>query len=289
MVAGVAAGTRTDEVDGEPARALSAGMGGRFQKVEGLGNDFILIDRRGGGEPPTDAAAVRLCDRRRGIGADGVLTLLPPRGRGALSMLIQNSDGSVPEMCGNGLRCVIRVLGETRPEGIAVETGAGLRFGRIEDDGRVWITLGPGRVVSDEIAVGQEGLPRRGVAVDVGNPHLVVFIDDAQVNLRALAAEVGPTLEHHRGFPNRVNVGFARRNPEGIELVVFERGAGLTEACGTGAAAAALAARHFGRDDLETRVWLPGGELGVRIPHGGEVELVGPARRVFEGEIPEWA
>lgn len=256
-----------------------------FDKVEGLGNDFVLLDRRQGGEAPSAEWAAMVCDRRRGVGADGVLTLLPAEGDGDLRLLIHNADGSVPEMCGNGLRCVVAALQPERT--LRVETGAGLRLGRLEADGRVWITLGEGRLADAEVPLGLEhdGCPALGRAVDMGNPHLVLRIDGPATDLWALAGELGPRLEGHPAFPHRVNVGFARPTSSGLELVVFERGAGLTQACGTGAAAAALVASTWGPTEPEIRVRLPGGELGVRIPEHGPIEMVGPARVVFRGQL----
>lgn len=266
-----------------------------FEKVHGLGNDFVLIDRRSGGDPVTAGEAAFLCDRRRGVGADGVLTLLPPRGEGALALLIQNADGSVPEMCGNGLRCVVDVVRDGASGGpVRVETGAGLRLGWVEPGGTVKVTLGRGRIVDDEIPVMLEGHAVPGVSVDLGNPHLVLFLDAVPLgglSLTELADRFGPALERHPRFPERVNVGFARLLPdaEGIDLVVFERGAGRTLACGTGAAAAALAARHTGRwaGFGAIPVSLPGGRLRLELPalEGEDILLSGPTARVFRGRV----
>jgi diaminopimelate epimerase len=265
----------------------------RFEKVHGLGNDFVLLDLRAGGPPLSSALAARLCDRRRGVGADGVLTLRPPEGEADLQLLIQNADGSVPEMCGNGLRCVVDVVRDGRPGGpVRVETGAGLRLGWVEPSGEVKVTLGAGRVLETEVPVTLGGVHVDGRAVDMGNPHLVLFLaegPDREAPLRELADRFGPELEHHPRFPERVNVGFARPHAEGIDLVVFERGAGRTEACGTGAGACALAARVSGRWSAPGPVpmTLPGGPLRLEVPASGQgdVLLAGPTARVYRGEM----
>lgn len=265
-----------------------------FVKVHGLGNDFVLLDLRRGGAPLSKAAVVRVCDRRHGIGADGVLTLLPPSAGVDLDLLIQNADGSVPEMCGNGLRCVVDfVTGGEPGHPVRVGTGAGPLEGRVEPDGRVRVTLGAARVVGDPVSTSVDGVEVDGVAVDVGNPHLVLFLEAVwpERSLVEIADRCGPRLERHPAFPERVNVGFARRDRSGIELAVFERGAGRTEACGTGAAAAARAARHRGLDAEAIRVRLPGGTVEVVRSTSGDdaVELIGPAKQVFSGRIDDAA
>jgi diaminopimelate epimerase len=255
----------------------------RFAKYQGLGNDFVVVEG-----PLVDAERARsLCDRRRGIGADGVLTVLPPRAGGAAYMHIYNSDGSVARMCGNGIRCVARWLAERRgAEGeLLVETDAGPRrctihrgpAGEVES---ISVEMGPARVEGgQDFAVDGEVL--HGLRVNMGNPH-AVFFDRAT---RQRAMELGPTIEV--SVPGGVNAGFAEVRDGGLDLVVWERGAGLTDACGTGACAAAVAAVKTGRlgagRALEVR--LPGGAL--RITVGEELTRVtmrGPAARVFEGE-----
>jgi len=255
----------------------------RFAKYHGLGNDFVVVEG-----PLMDAErARRLCDRRRGIGADGVLTVLPPRGGGAAYMHIFNSDGSVAAMCGNGIRCVARWLAEERGlEGpLTIETDAGPRRctvhrgpgGAVE---AVSVEMGPARLEGpQDFTVGEELL--HGLRVSMGNPH-AVFFDDAT---RERAESLGPTVEAL--VPGGVNAGFAAPRAGGLDLVVWERGAGLTEACGTGACAAAAAAVSSGRlpsgQPLEVR--LPGGPLSITVsPDLRQVEMRGPAARVFEGE-----
>jgi diaminopimelate epimerase len=210
----------------------------RFVKYQGLGNDFLVVDG-----PLMDAdRARRLCDRRRGVGGDGVLTVLPPRSPGAVAtMHIYNSDGSVAAMCGNGIRCVARHLAETRglSGDLVVDTDAGPRRclvhrGATGQVDAVSVEMGPAAVEGEQ-DFEVRGERHRAVRVDMGNPHAVLFEPPS----RERAAEVGPAIE--RLVAGGVNVGFARPGPGGIDLVVWERGSGLTDACGTGACAAAVA------------------------------------------------
>ncbi|MBI5068385.1 MAG: diaminopimelate epimerase [Deltaproteobacteria bacterium] len=255
----------------------------RFAKYHGLGNDFVVVEG-----PLMDAGrARRLCDRRRGIGADGVLTVLPPRAGGAAYMHIYNSDGSVAAMCGNGVRCVARWLAERRGlwGELTIETDAGPRRCTVHRDAdgsfeSVSVEMGPARLEGpQDFTVGEELL--HSLRVNMGNPHAVFF--DAATRQRA--ESVGPTVE--ASVPGGVNAGFASPRDGGLDLVVWERGAGLTDACGTGACAAAVAAVSTGQlpagRPLEVR--LPGGPLSITVsPDLARVAMRGPAARVFEGE-----
>jgi diaminopimelate epimerase len=269
-------------------------------KYHGLGNDFVVLDRRQTGADIDAATSQRLCDRRRGIGADGVLSLLPSRA-GVARMVVHNADGSIAEMCGNGLRCAVKYLVDhsgSRPERINVETGAGVLAcvpsygpGGVDE---VDISMGPARLVAPNLPSGATGQPfleapvpghpgLRGTAVSMGNPHLVLLdrpLDEA--------GRLGPTLERHPGFPDRTNVEFARVDPDGLTLVVWERGCGLTQACGTGACATAAAAVLAKRlpADAWLRVSLPGGDLHIRVPSDlSDIRLKGPVTFVFEGVV----
>ena len=283
-----------------------------FEKVHGLGNDFVLVDARGEGTtggrgPVTPAGARFLCDRRRGVGADGVLTLLPPRIPGAAARLhIYNADGSEAEMCGNGLRCAAQRLFMDRPGPLVVETDAGPR--RCEArDGLVWTALGAPRVgPSEEIDV--EGERIVGRPVSMGNPHFVLLLDPASAEasdvgmlrpsglhpsvgeaaLLQQARRLGPKIERHPRFaPDRTNVEFCELGPDALRCVVWERGSGLTDACGTGAGAAAAAVIADGRwpADRTLPVDLPGGRLWVERAGDAELALVGPAECVYQGEL----
>jgi diaminopimelate epimerase len=255
----------------------------RFTKYQGLGNDFVVVE---GPELMSAERARRLCDRRRGIGADGVLSILPARAGGAAYMHIYNSDGSVAAMCGNGIRCVARHLAETRALAgeLLVETDAGPRRCRILRGAEgavegITVDMGPARVEGEQ-SFEVAGEPLRALRVSMGNPH-AVLLDRAT---RERAASVGPAVE--AAVPGGVNVGFAAWRAGGLDLVVWERGAGLTEACGTGACAAAVAAVRAGLAEagapLEVR--LPGGALVVTVGKDlADVEMRGPAEKTFDG------
>ena len=279
---------------------MGVGEAERGYKYEGLGNDFVLLDRRASGEDISPRSARALCDRRRGVGADGVLVLLPSQVATA-KMVVHNADGSVAEMCGNGLRCVVKHLLDGHPaeDSLAIETGAGVldsrvhrREGTVDE---VEVELGPARLTAPNLPPGPGGGPFRGAkvegvdfpgtAVNLGNPHLVLLGAPPEV-----AREHGPRLEHLPGFPERTNVEAVRRAQEGLSVWVWERGAGLTDACGTGAGAAVVAAFLAGwvLPDVFVPVELPGGRLAVRVAADlGRTTLRGPARFVFGAELPE--
>jgi len=269
-----------------------------FEKYEGLGNDFLVVDDPATRDRVDRALAARLCDRHRGVGGDGVLVVGGEPGRP--SMRVFNADGSVPEMCGNGIRCVGLHLvrrGMARvSEPFAIDTDAGEHRVLVHDAGdagqvEVWMrapSLAPGDLPlrSDHRWVGEPievaGRLVRVTAVSMGNPHAVLFDEDAE------RAAIGPALEVDARFPERVNVGFAARTERGLELAVWERGVGWTMACGTGACAAAVAAVETGRAERgrPLAVHLPGGPLTIVVGAEGEpVRMTGPARRVFAGRV----
>lgn len=272
----------------------------RFFKYEGIGNDFVVLDRRQSGRDIDAATAKAMCDRRLGIGGDGVLALLPSK-TAAAKMVVHNADGSIAEMCGNGLRCAVKYLVDHSPqklETIRVDTGAGILESRVHfADGEareVEVNMGPARLIAPNLPSGKTGKPFldaqlagfnvRGSAVSMGNPHLVL----RDVKLSE-AGELGPRLELHPDFPDRTNVEFVEKRGAGLNVVVWERGCGLTQACGTGACAAA--AVYVQRGELPAAIWLPvtlpGGTLHIRVAADlSTVELKGPARFVFEGVVP---
>ena len=270
----------------------------RVFKYQGLGNDFVLLDRRADGRDIDAGTARRLCDRRLGVGADGVLVLLPSAAALA-RMVVHNADGSLAEMCGNGVRCAVKHLvdgaGE-QPARLALETGAGtLECAVTYEDGRareVQVSMGPAKLAApnlpagapwvDQPVPGASGL--RGTAVNLGNPHLVLL--DAGPER---AGEMGPGLETSPLFPERTNVEACRVSGGGLAVAVWERGVGLTQACGTGACAAVVAAAVQGRVPFDhwVRVTLPGGALEVQVRADlSEVLQRGPAERVFEATVP---
>jgi diaminopimelate epimerase len=258
-----------------------------FAKGHGTRNDFVLFADPDNLFELTDAQVAFLCDRRGGIGGDGILRAVRcARMPGWEAederwfMDYRNADGSIAEMCGNGLRVFLRYLDE---EGlvlgneVTVATRAGLRTGRYLPDGRVAVTMGPARL-GDEVVVGLGGSRWPATAVDVGNPHAVCVVDAAALDELDLAHQA-PAWEPADAFPNGVNVEFVVRTAPGrIRLRVHERGVGETESCGTGVVAAAAAMR-----DLDTyTVDVPGGTLEVDLG-GEEAVLVGPAVIVARG------
>ena len=252
-----------------------------FTKVEGLGNDFILIDSRAGVFEMDAARAAALCDRHLGIGADGVL-ILRPSAQAAAQLDIWNSDGSRSEMCGNGLRCAAQELFKTLGrEEIRIQTLAGLHRCRPADGGLVWVEL-VGLSVGPSETLQVDGRSLEGRVVRLGNPHFVTF------DLPLAAADtLGPALEHHPRFaPQRTNVELCAIEAGALRVRVWERGAGLTLACGTGAGAAAAAAWAAQLlPQAATQVSLPGGKVEVQPLAADRLGLLGPARAVFEGRL----
>ena len=284
-----------------------------FRKYHGLGNDFVIVDLREGDDPERpwqDPANVRqICDRHFGVGADGVLAVLPPSSpTAAATMRVLNADGSEAEMCGNGLRCVVKDIYERMPElaapRITIDTGAGpLTCDVIEQGGvvqAVTVDMGAPRLERGLIPMTGpakerclvQALPLEGVdlmvtAVSMGNPHAVTFVDSTGAQLMQLAREVGPRIEHHPWFPQRTNVEFAVvHDATHIELVVWERGCGITLACGTGACATAVAATLAGhcQPNTDIEVTLPGGPLSIRVTDDS-VLMTGPVAHVFDAHL----
>ena len=273
-----------------------------FAKYQGLGNDFVIVDGRSGPPMEPNAAQVRrLCDRRLGIGADGVVLALPPRQGGDLRMRIFNGDGSEPEMCGNGIRCLARFVADQHqgvcPDTLTIETLAGPMDTRLQDQGQVTVDMGEPRlepaavpttlgvdgrqVVAERLLV--IGQVLEVTAVSMGNPHVVIPVADVdQVDLEQL----GPALETHPAFPNRTNVHFLQAlSDQHHRLRTWERGVGPTMACGTGACAAVVAARLLGLGQRKARVTLPGGALAIHWRDDNHVFMTGPAQRTFVGQV----
>lgn len=268
-----------------------------FFKYHGLGNDFVVIDRRRRGDDVDAETTRRLCRRRFGIGADGVLTILPAEGL-AGRMVVHNADGSIAQMCGNGLRCVVKHLAERdggRPDSLEVATGAGVLQCSIDWAGptvaAVTVAMGPARLEASILPgggpfIGQAIEPGLiGTAVSLGNPHLVLLDTPPSE-----AGRLGPGLERHAAFPERANVSFVEARPEGgLRVAVWERGVGLTLACGTGACAAVTAAALAGRVPFGAwvPVELPGGVLDIKVAGDrSQVWLRGPVAFVYEGLTP---
>jgi diaminopimelate epimerase len=279
----------------------------QFTKMHGLGNDFILIPD---GVPHLATAAdlaIRLCDRRRGIGADG-LVFLTPTSEANLAMRIFNPDGSEAEQCGNALRCVALYAYERlqiRRERLLVATASGVKIAEIQ--------LVDGHAVAVRVAMGRPTLEAAAIpiaaqtnpvptcrlelagrsfeihAVGIGVPHAVIFVDDlAGVPLEAW----GSLIEQHALFPRKTNVEFVRRrHADELEMRVWERGVGVTLACGSGACATLVAAVRSGRSNRRAAVHMPGGSLHIEWAGDDQLFMTGPATFVFEGhitELPDW-
>jgi diaminopimelate epimerase len=249
-----------------------------FVKMEGLGNDFVVLR---GPLAPAAADIAAWCDRRRGIGADGLL-VVTRLGSNRVRMDYWNADGSPAEMCGNGLRCVGRfAVAEGLVDGpeILVETAVGERPVLVAPEGPVRALVGESS---------EAGIPPFDLAgyhlesVSMGNPHAVAFVDDCYA---VPVSAVGPIVEGDPHFPQRTNVGFATVvSSRRLDLRVWERGVGETLACGSGAAAAAALAHRRGLTGARVTVMLPGGPLEVEID-GDRVWIEGPARLVYRGTI----
>ena len=272
----------------------------RFTKMQGAGNDFVVLDLRDGTPPPDAGLASKLADRHFGVGCDQILTIEAPRSPGAVaSYRIWNSDGSPSQQCGNGARCVAAWLvrdGAAQGMHFSVDSPVGTHeVERIGDQGYA-IAMGvpqfqPARVplhgfdqAHDEYEVDvDEDLRLRFGAVSMGNPHAVIEVHGGEA---LPVASYGQALQKSRWFPESVNVGFAEVVArDRIRLRVYERGVGETLACGSGACAAAVVLMKRGRIDRDVAVALPGGELRIRWPNdAAEVIMSGPSAFVFEGE-----
>lgn len=271
----------------------------RFSKLHGAGNDFVLIDLRGGSTAPSPDLCRALADRNTGVGCDQILTVEPPRSPDALAAYgIYNADGSAAGQCGNGARCVAAWL-QRNDEGVAddfaLDSPAGLHRVQALGQGHYRIAMGVPRFTPAAIGLlGFEQQPHYEVALDaagplrfgavsMGNPHALVEVDDLQ---GADVAGIGAALQRHRAFADSVNVGFARvRDRSHVDLRVYERGVGETLACGSGACAAAVLLMRDGRVDREVDVALPGGTLRIAWPQDDEpVMMSGPTAHVFDGQ-----
>jgi diaminopimelate epimerase len=266
-----------------------------FRKMHGLGNDFVVLDRRRHSVAIDARAARALADRRTGIGCDQVILVEPPHDPAAqLFMRILNADGSEAEACGNASRCIARLVAEeTGDRRVIIETVAGLLATELLPDHSVAVDMGPARTGWRDIPLTREmdtdrvdlalGPLAAPVCTNIGNPHATFFIVDAEaVDLAAL----GPLLEHDPLFPERANIGVATvLDHDRIRLRVWERGVGITRACGTGACAALVAGHRRGLTGRRATVALNGGTLDIRWREDGHVIMTGPAALAFEGSF----
>lgn len=288
----------------------------KFSKWTGLGNDFVLYEP---GQTPEYGAAftdrvIKLCDRRFGIGADGVVIVTPMDNDGCLvlngisegplakpvangvdfEMRIFNADGSEAAMCGNATRCVAKYI---RSRGLAkddntkvfnLHTKSGLVKPALLDDGRVCVDMGLPRNFLGSIKLTADSFDFTAETVSMGNPHAVIFVDDIE---KIQLEKWGSILEVDKQFPDRCNIEFAQvipaagAAPTQIRMRVWERGCGVTMACGTGSCATLVAAQRTGRVGVEADVVLDGGVLHIKHEEGGPVLMTGPAEEVFKGTI----
>ena len=275
-----------------------------FTKYHGLGNDFILIDNRSSSVPVlTPEQAIALCDRHFGIGADGVIFALPGENGTDYTMRIFNSDGSEPEMCGNGIRCLGVFLadleGDSRTKDLyRIHTLAGVITPQLMADGQVKVDMGLPKLLAGEIPTTLTAADTKVInqplevagktwevtCVSMGNPHCITFVEDvAAIPLES----IGPQFEHHPAFPQRTNTEFIQVvSRDRLKMRVWERGAGITLACGTGACASLVAGVLTGKCDRTATVELPGGPLQIEWSEIDQrVYMTGPAERVFTGKL----
>jgi diaminopimelate epimerase len=274
----------------------------QFVKYQGLGNDFILVDNRHSDTPiVTPEQAEQLCDRHFGIGADGVIFALPGQNGTDYTMRIYNSDGSEPEMCGNGIRCMARFIadleGSQAKSTYTIHTLAGLITPKLGIDGQVTVDMGAPRLVPAQIPttlgdgadrvvnlpIDVAGQIWQVTCVSMGNPHCITFVDD----VKAIELEkIGPLFEHHSAFPQRINTEFIEVvRPDYLKMRVWERGAGITLACGTGACAALVATVLNGKSDRRATIELPGGPLLIEWAEDDRIFMTGPAVQSFTGSV----
>jgi len=253
----------------------------KFGKWSGLGNDFVIVEA----EDASGINAVRWCDRRKGIGADGVV-IVTPLGGDDFGMRIINSDGSEAAMCGNASRCVAKfILSRGLGTGgkFALHTLSGIVRTEVRADGTVTVDMGQARPFLGSIWLTAAGRKFSAETVSMGNPHAVIFVDD----ISAVELEKwGPVLEHDAQFPDRCNIEFAQMlGPDRIRMRVWERGCGVTAACGTGSCATLVAAQKCRNAAAEAEIILDGGSLFIRRENAGHVFMTGSADEVFTGEI----
>jgi diaminopimelate epimerase len=270
-----------------------------FRKMNGLGNDFVVLDARTRPLSIAPEDAQRLGDRNRGIGCDQVIVMEPSQ-KADVFMRIFNADGSEVSACGNATRCIALLAAEeTGRSEVSVETKAGLLKAKVDGADRITIDMGRPRFNWEAIPLAEPFEDTTGIelqigpidapvlhtpsAVNVGNPHAIFWVDD--VNAHDLGRS-GPLLENHPIFPERANISLAQvTSRNSLKLRTWERGAGLTKACGTAACAAAVAAARKGLTDRKVTVELPGGPLFIEWADNGHILMSGPAELEFEGTL----
>ena len=279
------------------------GRGMRFTKMHGIGNDYVFVSLFDEKVAEPDALARAVSDRHLGVGSDGLI-LIGPSARADASMRVFNADGSEAEMCGNAIRCVAKYCyerGICKKDEMAIETKAGVKALAlsVEDDTvvSVRVDMGTPRLKRQDIPmlgpeeercanerIDVDGRKVMCTCVNMGNPHCVVFVDDVD---RASAKELGPKIETHELFPKRTNVHFVQvLERDQVRMVTWERGSGVTLACGTGASAVCVAAAITGRTKRSIVAHLPGGDLELEFQRNDHVCMTGPAAFICDGEWP---
>lgn len=272
-----------------------------FRKMNGLGNDFVVVDARAGALPLSQDAVRAIADRKEGIGCDQLIAL-EPSDVADVFMRIWNADGGEVAACGNAARCVAALVARERGRAdVTIETEDQVLGACVAVDGQVTIDMGEPRLRWDEIPLAEEFHDTRRIelqagpvdapvlhspaVVNVGNPHAIFFVDDVEaIDL----GRIGPMLEHHPLFPERANISIVQvLSPEHVKVRTWERGAGLTRACGTAACASAVAAIRRALTDRKVRTTLPGGDLVIEWREDdGHVLMTGPFSLDFEGTLP---
>jgi diaminopimelate epimerase len=267
-----------------------------FRKMHGLGNDFVVFDARNKDIALDRGVARALADRREGIGCDQVIVMAPSKGGADAFMRIYNADGGEVESCGNAARCVARLLmAESDTTRVRLDSPGGLLDCTDAGGGNVTVDIGEPHLGWREIPLGREvdtksfvltvdGAALTASAVSVGNPHCILFVEDAE---RAPVPELGPKIEHHPMFPSRTNVEFVSPiSRTRLRMRVWERGVGVTRACGTGACATAVAAIRRGLAERKVDIVLDGGTLALEWRESdGHVLMTGPVALAYTGEV----
>jgi diaminopimelate epimerase len=267
-----------------------------FLKMHGLGNDFVVFDGRKSGIPLEPALARAVADRRLGIGCDQVIVIEPSKNGAEIAMRILNADGGEVESCGNAARCVARLLMEEKDVGhVKIDTAGGSLLCTDAGHGLVTVDMGAPRFDWKDIPLAQaldtngfditvDGAAFKASAANVGNPHCILFVDDAE---KARVAELGPKLEHHPLFPARANIEFMSvLSSDRLRMRVWERGVGITRACGTGACATAVAAHRRGLSGRNVDIVLDGGVLAIEWRASDDhVLMTGPSSLSYAGDV----
>lgn len=265
-----------------------------FRKMHGLGNDFVVLDARTRPLELSESQVRAIADRHTGIGFDQLLIIEPPQSGGDAFMTVRNADGGIVSSCGNGARCVAAiVMDDLDKASVIIETLAGPITARRADGGLVSVDMGPAQLDWQDIPLAMEedtnhidlvvGALSNPVAVSMGNPHVVFFVDDVNnVDL----TDFGPTVETHALFPKRTNVEIVEViDRSHVRMRVWERGVGITQACGTGACAVGVAAARRDLTDRAVRVTLDGGNLHILWRDDGHVIMTGPVAETFSGVL----